>query len=82
MCTNESFSDVNVGTGVRLMVRGVCLPLRGSERRTWKYDDDDKCSRGLVEAERHVLFECTLYGEKKRNMERGCKGFERWYGGI
>ena len=46
-CTrNESFADGNVGAGVRLMVRGGCLPVRGSERMTWKYDDD-KCRCGL-----------------------------------
>ena len=26
--------------------------------------------------------ECTLYGEERGKMERGYKGFERWYGGI
>ena len=36
---NESFADGNVGAGVRLMVRGGCLPVRGSDRMTWKYDD-------------------------------------------
>ena len=30
------------------MVRGGCLPVRGSERMTWKYDDD-KCRCVLVE---------------------------------
>ena len=29
---NESFADGNVGAGVRLMVRGGCLPVRGSDR--------------------------------------------------
>ena len=38
---------------------------------TWKYDDD-KCRCGLVETEKHKLFECTLYGE-----ERG-----RWRGVV
>ena len=40
--TNESFADGNVGAGVRLMARGGCLPVRGSERMTWKYEVD-KC---------------------------------------
>ena len=38
---------------------------------TWKYDDD-KCRCGLVETEKHVLFECTLYGEER----------ERWRGAV
>ena len=32
---------------------------------TWKYDDD-KCRCGLVETEKHVLFECLLYEERGR----------------
>ena len=43
---NESFADGNVGAGVRLMVRGGCLPVRWNDRMTWKYDDD-KCRCGL-----------------------------------
>ena len=35
--------------------------MRGNERMTWKYKDD-KGLCGLVETEKHVLFECTLYG--------------------
>ena len=31
---NESFADGSVGARVRLMVRGGCLPVRGSERMT------------------------------------------------
>ena len=57
------------------MMKKGCLPVRGSDRMTWKYDDD-KCRCGLVETEKHVLFECNT------KMERGCKGFKRWYGGI
>ena len=53
------------------MVSGRCLPVRGSERMTWKYDDA-KCRCGLVETEKYVLFECNLYGE-----ERG-----RWRGAV
>ena len=61
---NESSADGKVGAGVR-------LPVRGSDRMTWKYDDD-KCRCGLVKTEKHVLLECTLYGE-----ERG-----RWRGAV
>ena len=38
------------------MVRGGCLPVRGSESMTWKYEYD-KCRCGPV------LFACTSYGE-------------------
>ena len=64
---NERFADGNVGAGVRLMVRVRCLTVRGSERMTWKYDDD-KCRCGLVETGKHVLFECTLYGEERGRL--------------
>ena len=30
---------------------------------------------------KYFLVGCTLYG-RKRKMERGCKGSERWHGGI
>ena len=46
------------------MVRGGCLPVRGSERIAWKYDDC-MCGYGIVETEMHVVFECTLYGEER-----------------
>ena len=71
----ESFADGNVGAAVRLMARRGCLPVRGSERMTWKYEDD-KYRCGPVETEKHVF----LNGDRKRTMERGCKRFERWYG--
>ena len=53
---NESIADGSVGARVRLVVRGGCLPVRGSERMTWKYDDC-RCGCGLLETEMHVLFE-------------------------
>ena len=37
---NERFADGSGAARVRLMVRGGYLPARGSERMTWKYDDD------------------------------------------
>ena len=33
---NESFADGSVGARVSLMMRGGCLPVRGSERMAWK----------------------------------------------
>ena len=68
---NESFTDGSAGARVRLMVRRRCLPVRGSERMTWNYDDC-RCGCGLVETEMHVLFECTLYEEER----------ERWRGAV
>ena len=49
---NEGFANGNVGAGVRLMVSGGCLPVRGSERMTWNYD---KCRCRLVETEKQVI---------------------------
>ena len=70
---NDSFADGSVGARVRLMVRGGFLPVRGSERMTWKYDEC-RCGCGLVETEMHVLFECTLY-EEERERWRGAVGY-------
>ena len=70
---NESFADGSVGARVRLMVRGGCLPVRGSERIKWKYDDC-RCGCGRVETEMHMLFECTLY-EEERERWRGAVGY-------
>ena len=78
----ESFAGGNVGAGVRLMVRGGCLPVRGSERMAWKYEDD-KYRCGLLETEKHVLFECTLYREERgrwreavRDLKDGMEKYE------
>ena len=52
---NEKYANDSVGA--RLMVRGGCLPARGSKGVEWKYDDD-LCVWGTKETEMHVLFEC------------------------
>ena len=82
-CTrNESFTDGNVGAGGRVMVTGGCLPVKGSERMTWKYDAS-KYRCGLVETKKYVLFECTLYREEierrrvaVRHLKDGTEGYE------
>ena len=35
----RSFADGSVGARVRMMVMGLCLPVRGSEWMAWKYHD-------------------------------------------
>ena len=37
---NEKYANGSMGARVRLMVRGGCLPVRGSKGVEWKYDDD------------------------------------------
>ena len=49
--------------------------MRGSERMTWKYEDDN-CRCWLVETENHVLFECTLYGEERGIWRMTVKGLK------
>ena len=45
---NEKYENGSVGTRVRLMVKGGCLPVRGSKGMEWKYDDDP-CAYGTKE---------------------------------
>ena len=52
--TVEKYVNGSVGARVRLMVRGGCLPVRGSIKE-WKYDDD-RCLCGRIETEIHVCF--------------------------
>ena len=48
------------------MIRGGCLPVRGSERMTWKYNDY-RCGC-------YFLFECTSY-EEERERWRWAVGY-------
>ncbi|ELT92324.1 hypothetical protein CAPTEDRAFT_210787 [Capitella teleta] len=58
----EQYADGQDGAGVRLMMRGGCLPVRMNECVRWKYGEDERrCTCGEEETERHVLFECVLY---------------------
>ena len=50
---------------MRLMVRGGCLPVRGSKGMEWKYYDD-LCVCGTKETEIYVLFECKCYDLVRR----------------
>ena len=50
----------SVGAIVRMMVKGGCLPVRGSTRMSWKYDDM-RCMCGDVESEKHELLDCNFY---------------------
>ena len=65
----EKYANGSVGARVRLMVRGGCLPVRGSKGMDWKYDDD-LCVCGTKETEIHVLFECKCYDMVRRRWLR------------
>ena len=45
------------------MVRGGCLPVRGSKGMEWKYDDDHDMVR------RRWLRTCDVLEEKERTMD-------------
>ena len=65
----EKYANGSVGARVTLMVRGGCLPIRGSKGMEWKYDDA-LCVCGTKETEIHVLFECKCYGMVRRRWMR------------
>ena len=60
---------MEMGARVRLMVRGGCLPVRGSKGMEYKYDYDI-CVCGTKETEIHVLFDCKCYGLVRRRWMR------------
>ena len=66
---NEKYANDSMGARVRLMVRGGCLPVRGSKGMEWKYDDD-LCVCGTRETEIHVLLECKCYDLLRRRWMR------------
>ena len=77
---NERFAD---GSVCATDGGGGCLPVRGSERMAWKYDDDC-CGCGQVETEEHVLFECNRYREERvgwrgvMNLVPTISAYTRW----
>ncbi|ELT92425.1 hypothetical protein CAPTEDRAFT_187054 [Capitella teleta] len=60
----EPYADGQDGAGVRLMMRGDCLPYGEDERR---------CTYGEEETERHVLFESVLYERLREEWVRRWK---------
>ena len=66
---NDKYANGSVGARVRLMVRGGCLPVRGSKAMEWKYDDD-LCVCRTKETEIHVLLECKCYDLVRRRWMR------------
>ena len=54
---NEKYANGSVGARLRLMVRGGCLPVRGSKGMEWKYDDDlCVCEGGGGKKQRSMCF--------------------------
>ena len=37
---SQSFANGSIGAGIKLMVRGGCVRVKGSERMSWKCDND------------------------------------------
>ena len=72
---NEKYANGSVGARVRLMVRGGCLPVRGSKVIEWKYDDD-LCVCGTKETGIHVLLGCKCYAMMRRRWLRTCDVLE------
>jgi hypothetical protein len=65
----ERYADGGDGARVRMMVRGDSLLVRANV--AWRYDEDDrKCVCGEEETEKHVLFECPLYGRHRIEWNR------------
>ena len=54
---------------MRLMVRGGCLPVRGSKGMEWKYDDDLCVCGGKSDMVRRWLSTCDVLEEKERTMD-------------
>ena len=66
---NEKYANGSVGARVRLMVRGGCLPVRGSKGMEWKYDDDLLECKCYDMVRRRWLRTCDVLEEKERTMD-------------
>ena len=64
--TNEKYANVSVVARVRLIVRGGCLPVRGSKGMVWKYDDDMRVWDKKTTQIMHLFFECKCYDQARR----------------
>ena len=56
------------------MVRGGCLPVRGSKGIEWKYDD--LCACMTKEIDVHVLFKCKCRDQMRRSWSRTWDGLD------
>ncbi|ELT93750.1 hypothetical protein CAPTEDRAFT_212249 [Capitella teleta] len=74
----EPYADGQDGAGVRLMMRGDCLPVRLNECVQWKYGEDE---RGDVHVERKRLksmcFGTTGVEERRKDLEGAKEERER-----
>ena len=62
---NDSISMINM---LVIVVRGDCLPMSGSTRTSWKYDDE-RCVMVMWSQKKHVLFDCNLYMDVRRRWK-------------
>ena len=66
--TNDKYVDGRVGSIMRMMMRGGCLTVSGSNRMSWKCDSM-RCVCGDVESENHLLLDCNLYVDVRRRWK-------------
>ena len=57
------------------MVKGCCLPVRGSKGIEWYYDDE-LCACGTKETGIHMLFKCKCYDQMRRSWTRTWDGLD------
>ena len=80
----ERYADGSVGAKVRMMMRGDSLVVRGSRNMEWRYRDR-RCECGGIETESHVMLQCRLYEEERRDwmdMWMQEKGEGGWIQGM
>ena len=65
---NEKYAHGSVGARMRFMVRGGCLPVRGSKGMEWKYDDD--LCVCVPKKQSSMCFKCKCYDLVRRRWMR------------